>query len=99
MRWTRGLTRLDWLELFGLGGAVGLLHLLGWGLFAYYSRRNPALAGLGTLAYAFGLRHAFDADHIAAIDNTTRRFLQDGKRSLGVGFFFSLGHARLDTGR
>jgi nickel/cobalt transporter (NiCoT) family protein len=84
MRWTRGLTRLDWLELFGLGGAVGLLHLLGWGLFAYYSRRNPALAGLGTLAYAFGLRHAFDADHIAAIDNTTRRFLQDGKRSRSV---------------
>jgi high-affinity nickel-transport protein len=62
--------------LFGLGGAGGLLHLLGWGLFAYYSRCNPALADLGTLAYAFGLRHAFDADHIAAIDNTTRRFLQ-----------------------
>jgi high-affinity nickel permease len=55
-------------------------------------------AGLGTLAYAFGLRYAFGTDHIAAIDNTTRRFLRDGKRSLGVGFFFSLGHARLDTG-
>ena len=55
--------------------------------------RNPALAGLGTLAYTFGLRHAFDADHIAAIDNTTRKFLQDGKRPLGTGFFFSLGHS------
>jgi high-affinity nickel-transport protein len=74
---------------------VALLHLLGWGLFIYYSRRNPALAGLGTLAYTFGLRHAFDADHIAAIDNTTRKFLEDGKRSLGVGFFFSLGHATI----
>ena len=56
---------------------------------------NPALAGLGTLAYTFGLRHAFDADHIAAIDNTTRKLLQDGKRPLGVGFFFSLGHSTI----
>jgi high-affinity nickel-transport protein len=99
MRWTRALTRPEWLRLSGFGGAVALLHLLGWDLFTYYSRRNPARAGLGTLAYGFGLRHAFDADHIAAIHNTTRRFLQDGKRSPGVGFFFSLGHARLDTGR
>jgi high-affinity nickel-transport protein len=53
------------------------------------------MAGLGTLAYTFGLRHAFDADHIAAIDNTTRKFLQEGKRSLGVGFFFSLGHSTI----
>jgi high-affinity nickel-transport protein len=71
------------------------LHLVGWGLFLYYARKNPALAGLGSLAYTFGLRHAFDADHIAAIDNTTRKFLQDGKRSLGVGFFFSLGHSTI----
>ena len=63
------------------------------GLFVYYARGNPALAGLGSLAYTFGLRHAFDADHIAAIDNTTRKLLQDGKRSMGVGFFFSLGHS------
>ena len=58
-------------------------------------RSHPALAGLGTLAYAFGLRHAFDADHIAAIDNTTRKMLQEGKRPLGVGFFFSLGHSTI----
>jgi high-affinity nickel-transport protein len=72
-----------------------LLHVLGWGLFLYYSRDNVALAGLGTLAYTFGLRHAFDADHIAAIDNTTRTFLQRGERPLGVGFFFSLGHSTI----
>jgi len=84
---------MSWLRLSGFAGAVALLHVLGWGLFAWYSASNPALAGLGVLAYTFGLRHAFDADHIAAIDNTTRKFLQDGKRSLGVGFFFSLGHS------
>ena len=94
-RWTSVLTRAEWLRLGGFGGAVLLLHLLGWGLFLFYSRNNPALAGLGSLAYTFGLRHAFDADHIAAIDNTTRKFLQDGKRSMGVGFFFSLGHSTI----
>ena len=72
---------------------LALLHLAGWGLFLVYARRDPALAGLGTLAYTFGLRHAFDADHIAAIDNTTRKLLQDGRRPLGAGFFFSLGHS------
>ena len=82
-------------RLAPFAGAVALLHLLGWGLFAWYSRREPALAGLGTLAYTFGLRHAFDADHIAAIDNTTRKLLQEGKRPLGVGFFFSLGHSTI----
>jgi high-affinity nickel-transport protein len=94
-RWTKVLTRSEWLRLSGFGGAVLFLHLLGWGLFLYYARANPALAGLGSLAYTFGLRHAFDADHIAAIDNTTRKFLQDGKRSMGVGFFFSLGHSTI----
>ena len=92
-RWTKVLTRSEWLRLSGFGAGVLFLHLLGWGLFLYYARNNPALAGLGSLAYTFGLRHAFDADHIAAIDSTTRKFLQDGKRSLGVGFFFSLGHS------
>jgi high-affinity nickel-transport protein len=88
-------TRSEWLRLSGFGGAVLLLHLLGWGLFAYYARNNPALAGLGVLAYTFGLRHAFDADHIAAIDNTTRKLLQEKQRPLGVGFFFSLGHSSI----
>ena len=92
-RWTKALSRPEWLRLSAFGGGVLFLHLLGWGLFLYYARHNPALAGLGSLAYTFGLRHAFDADHIAAIDNTTRKLLQDGKRSMGVGFFFSLSHS------
>jgi high-affinity nickel-transport protein len=93
--WSTSLTPAEWARLSGFAGAVVALHLIGWGLFVYYSGSNPALAGLGTLAYTFGLRHAFDADHIAAIDNTTRKFLQDGKRPLGVGFFFSLGHSTI----
>jgi nickel/cobalt transporter (NiCoT) family protein len=94
-RWQQTLTRREWRRLAVFGGAVALLHALGWGLFLYYSPANPALAGLGVLAYTFGLRHAFDADHIAAIDNTTRRLLQDEQRPLGVGFFFSLGHSSI----
>ena len=94
-RWTKVLTRAEWIRLSGFGAAVLALHLLGWALFLYFARSNPALAGLGSLAYTFGLRHAFDADHIAAIDNTTRKLLQDGKRSMGVGFFFSLGHSTI----
>src|ERR1044071_10095201 len=94
-RWIRSLDAAEGRRLLGFSGAVVFLHVLGWGLFLYYARTNPALAGLGTLAYTFGLRHAFDADHIAAIDNTTRKFLQDGKRSMGTGFFFSLGHSTI----
>jgi nickel/cobalt transporter (NiCoT) family protein len=80
-------------RLLGFGAAVVALHVAGWGLFLFYVGRYPALAGLGTLAYTFGLRHAFDIDHIAAIDNSTRKLLAEGKRPVGVGFFFSLGHA------
>ncbi len=89
------MTRAEWGRLGGFSAAVLLLHVLGFGLFLYYVPRNPALTGLATLAYTFGLRHAFDADHIAAIDNTTRKLLQDGKRPLGTGFFFSLGHSTI----
>jgi high-affinity nickel permease len=70
------LSRAEWLRLSGFGGAVAFLHIAGWGLFLFYARSNPALAGLGTLAYTFGLRHAFDADHIA----TTRRASSCRKR-------------------
>src|SRR5260221_11998790 len=94
-KFTKSLSRQEWIRLSGFGSAVAALHVAGWGLFVYYSRSYPALAGLGTLAYTFGLRHAFDADHIAAIDNTTRKMLAEGKRPLGVGFFFSLGHASI----
>ena len=63
----------------------------GWALIAFHD--NPLLLGAALLAYSFGLRHAFDADHIAAIDNTTRKLMSDGQRPLAVGFFFSLGHS------
>ena len=94
-RFTRTLSRPEWLRLGGFATAVAALHVTGWGLFAWYSSRYPALAGLGVLAYTFGLRHAFDADHIAAIDSTTRKMLAQGRRPLGVGFFFSLGHSTI----
>ena len=80
-------------RLGGLFGVVALLHLAGFGLLALYGGAHPGLVALGILAYSFGLRHAFDADHIAAIDNTTRRFLQQGRRELGTGLWFSLGHS------
>jgi nickel/cobalt transporter (NiCoT) family protein len=62
-----------------------------WALIAFHD--YPALVGTAFLAYAFGLRHAVDADHIAAIDNVTRKLMQEGKRPLSVGLFFSLGHS------
>jgi nickel/cobalt transporter (NiCoT) family protein len=86
------------LRLAGFYGFIALLHLLGWGLYLYYSARYPVLVGLGFVAYMFGLRHAFDADHIAAVDDTIRYMLQRGKRPLGIGFFFSLGHSTVVIG-
>src|ERR1700694_2763383 len=80
-------------RLAGFFGGVGLLHVAGWGLLLAVAAGRPTILALGGLAYTFGLRHAFDADHIAAIDNTTRKLLQDGKKPVGVGFFFSLGHS------
>jgi len=74
-------------------GGVGLLHVAGWGLLLAAAAGRPTILALGGLAYTFGLRHAFDADHISAIDNTTRKLLQDGRKPVGVGFFFSLGHS------
>jgi high-affinity nickel-transport protein len=92
-----------------LFGAVAALHVVGFGLFAHYnsiakyhqiadSKGTLLYAGAASLAYVFGLRHAFDADHIAAIDDTTRLLLQKGKKPLGVGFFFSLGHSSIVFG-
>jgi nickel/cobalt transporter (NiCoT) family protein len=88
-------TPREWGKLGGMFGFVALLHVLGWGLFVGVASRYLAFAGAGALAYTFGLRHAFDADHISAIDDTTRFMLQKGKRPLGVGFFFSLGHSSI----
>jgi high-affinity nickel-transport protein len=80
-------------RLAGFFGGVGLLHVAGWGLLLTYGVGHPTILALGGLAYTFGLRHAFDADHISAIDNTTRKLLHDGRKPVGVGFFFSLGHS------
>ncbi|MEP6634812.1 MAG: hypothetical protein ABJA62_11450, partial [Luteimonas sp.] len=88
-------TREEWLRLSGFYGFIAFLHAFGWGAFVYYSARYPALLGLGLAAYMFGLRHAFDADHIAAVDDTVRYLLQKGKKPLGIGFFFSLGHSTI----
>jgi high-affinity nickel-transport protein len=81
------------LRLTGFFGAIAVIHLVGWGALLTYGAGHPAFLGLGGLAYTFGLRHAFDADHISAIDNTTRKLLQERRKPVGVGFFFSLGHS------
>mgnify|MGYP001309699090 CR=1 FL=1 len=94
--WTllgRSFDRGERIRLGAFFGGVGILHVLGWGLLLVYSAQHPAFLALGGLAYTFGLRHAFDADHISAIDNTTRKLLQDGRKPVGIGFFFSLGHS------
>ena len=74
-----------------LAAANAAAWLLTWSAAHTYS----LLLSTGLLAYGFGLRHAVDADHISAIDNTTRKLMQEGKRPLGVGFFFSLGHSTI----
>jgi nickel/cobalt transporter (NiCoT) family protein len=74
-------------------GALALLNVLVWAWAWIGLRSSPALFGTAFLAYSFGLRHAMDADHIAAIDNVTRKLMNDGKRPVSVGFFFALGHS------
>jgi high-affinity nickel-transport protein len=78
------------LTLFLLLGAA---NIGAWAWAAIAFRHYPVLLGTALLAYGLGLRHAIDADHIAAIDNVTRKLMQDGKRPVAVGFFFSLGHS------
>ena len=70
---------------------VANLGVWAWALYTF--RDQPLLLGTALLAYSFGLRHAVDADHIAAIDNVTRKLMQEGKRPVSVGFWFSLGHS------
>ncbi len=72
---------------------LALFNLVAWGLALGASSAYPILLPTAFLAYSFGLRHAVDADHIAAIDNSTRKLMQDGQRPVGVGLFFSLGHS------
>jgi high-affinity nickel-transport protein len=94
------LSPSEWARMSGMTGAVVALHVAGFAMLAaaaggHYHINKTELFGFGTgiLAYTLGMRHAFDADHIAAIDNTTRKLVNDGKRPLSVGFFFSLGHS------
>ena len=102
-RLRRALTPAEWRRAGGLAAAVLGLHLAGFGMLfalvvpADLSLGNGAVfgVGLGLTAYTLGLRHAFDADHIGAIDNTTRKLMADGQRPLAVGFFFSLGHSTI----
>ena len=101
-RTASALSRAEWGRLGGMTAVVIGLNALGWGMLAaalhghyHISKTEIFGAGTGILAYTLGMRHAFDADHIAAIDNTTRKLVNDGKRPLSVGFFFSLGHSTI----
>jgi nickel/cobalt transporter (NiCoT) family protein len=95
------LTRAEWCRAGAMAAVVIGLHVVGFGLLflvvvpAHLSMGSAGAftAGVGLTAYTLGLRHALDADHIAAIDNTTRKLMTDGLRPLGVGLFFSLGHS------
>jgi high-affinity nickel-transport protein len=99
------LTRDEKRRLGAMFGFIALLHISGallmWAATSdNYQLADGSLFGWGTaaLAYTLGMRHAFDADHISAIDNTTRKLMADGQRPLGVGFFFSLGHSSVVAG-
>ncbi len=70
-------------------------NILAWAIAFLLFRDYPLLIGTCLIAYTFGLRHAVDADHIAAIDNVTRKLMQDGKKPISVGFFFALGHSTI----
>ena len=98
-----GLSRGERRTLLGMAAVVLALH--GVGLFVLIALVAPHHYGLGAsgtftvgvglTAYTLGMRHAFDADHISAIDNTTRKLMAEGKRPMSVGFFFSLGHSTI----
>jgi high-affinity nickel-transport protein len=80
-------------KVFGIYGLLLVINGAAWLWAAVAFHRYPVLLGTAFLAYSFGLRHAVDADHIAAIDNVTRKLMQEGKRPVAVGFMFSLGHS------
>jgi high-affinity nickel-transport protein len=84
------------LRITAILGAIVALHVLGFALYLSYAHDLAAVggfAGAGMLAYGLGVRHAFDADHVAAIDDTTRLMVQRGRRPVGIGFFFAMGHS------
>jgi high-affinity nickel-transport protein len=95
-RWRRE----DTVRTIGLMAVIAALHVVAFGILfllvvpGHYEIGSKAFGiGLGVTAYTLGMRHAFDADHIAAIDNTTRKLMADGKRPVSVGFWFALGHS------
>jgi nickel/cobalt transporter (NiCoT) family protein len=100
------LTGDEWRRVGAMAAAIIGLHVIGFFLlFAVVVPHHLELGsagvfgvGIGITAYTLGMRHAFDADHIAAIDNTTRKLMADGQRPLSVGFFFSLGHSTIVFG-
>ncbi|HEV2769917.1 MAG TPA: HoxN/HupN/NixA family nickel/cobalt transporter [Solirubrobacteraceae bacterium] len=99
-RLRQALTPQEWRRAAALAAVILGLHAIGFGLLVLSASQDLALGtgavfgvALGTTAYALGARHAFDADHIAAIDNVTRKLINDGQRPLSAGFFFALGHA------
>ena len=99
------LTRHEWRRMGLMFGFIAFLHIAGALLMwratsGNYELADGSLFGWGTaaLAYVLGMRHAFDADHISAIDNTTRKLMAEGQRPLAVGFFFSLGHSSVVAG-
>jgi nickel/cobalt transporter (NiCoT) family protein len=100
------LSREEWTRVWAMAAVVVGLHLVGWVTLlavvapAHYDLGTGGVfgVGLGVTAYTLGMRHAFDADHIAAIDNTTRQLMGEGQRPLAVGFFFSLGHSSVVFG-
>jgi nickel/cobalt transporter (NiCoT) family protein len=99
------LTGVEKRSLVGMSLFIAALHVIGWGtLVAIVAPQNLSAGGqvfgigLGITAYTLGMRHAFDADHIAAIDNTTRKLMAEEQRPLSVGFWFSLGHSSVVFG-
>jgi high-affinity nickel-transport protein len=98
---TGRLSRRERRSIGGMAGFVLLLHVLGWGVLIFavaprdYQLGSTGVLGVGVglTAYMLGVRHAFDADHIASIDNTTRKLVGEGKPSVSTGFWFSLGHS------
>jgi high-affinity nickel-transport protein len=96
----RSLTRAERTRVASMLAAILGVNALGWGIFAleilprhFHYKGLGVGIGVAVTAWTLGLRHAFDADHIAAIDNSTRKLMADGRRPLGTGFFFALGHA------
>ncbi len=99
---TSALSPTEWGRLGAMAAVITALNAGGWGIFAFavapHHFRYPGLGiglGVAVTAWTLGARHGFDADHISAIDNTTRKLMADGKRPLGTGFFFALGHSAI----